>query len=118
MINSDIDLYNILKDFYYHDFGDTIPVFRDKADEKAGSIYIVYSSINRERIYASGQVLSTIEEFEIVLVQKNQNNIDLKKNFIDYLTFSELKISNQTETTSIEETDEYYFLNTYTQILT
>lgn len=117
MITSDLELYNILKEFYYNDFGDVLPVFRDRASDKTKPTYIIYSSVNSDRIYASGEVIANLTEFEIVLVQKNQNDVDLKKLFVEYLTFSGVKISSQAETTSIEDVDEYYFLTMYTQIL-
>ncbi|AMP21459.1 hypothetical protein AZF37_09760 (plasmid) [endosymbiont 'TC1' of Trimyema compressum] len=113
MITDDLELYKILKDF-----DPKISVFRDLADGQTISPYIVYRSLNCNKIYASGKAIGSLTEYEILLIQKNKNNIELKRQFSNYLSLSSILINNESESSSIEEIDEYYYLHLFTSILT
>ena len=112
MITSDIELFKLISNFRFN-----IPVFRDLAKDRTKSPYIVYSSLNSQGIHGSGKVIAKVTEYEILLIQKNKNDISLKNSFAEYLMSSNINITNQTETTSVEEADEYYFLNIYIYLI-
>jgi len=112
LVKNDHELYNILMNF-----NKKIPVFRDLSENNTPAPYIVYRSVNCKRIYGSGQIIGSFKEFEIVLIQKEKNDIKLKEKFNKYLDENQIIINNNMETATNEEGERYFFLTVFTNIL-
>ena len=112
MVKNDQELYNVLLKFKKE-----IPVFRDLAEDNTSTPYIIYRSINSNRIYGSGHVIGSFKELEIILIQKEKNNIKLKENFLKYLDENNISTNNNIETGTNEDGEKYFFLTIFTNIL-